>query len=398
MPKLFQINVVSNVLSTGKIVEDISKVAVSNGWETYIAFGRDSKPSISEEIRIGGMLDVYFHYLLMKLFDREGLASKIATRRLIGQIDKIKPDIVHLHNLHDHYLNYPELFVYLSKINVPVVWTQHDCWAFTGGCTYFDLHKCDKWKSECDTCPACRAFFNDLSNYHFNLKKTLLNRINHIAYVPVSDWLCKLLKSSHQSNREIVTIHNGVDIDLFHPYYKRKLHDNSRFSVLGVAAVWDRRKGLNDFLELRRRLSFDYEIVLVGLSKEQIASLPAGIKGISRTANIDELVKLYSKADVFVNPTYSDNFPTTNIEALACGTPVITYNTGGSPEAIDENTGVVVPQGNIGALVDAIINMRRNPLSSEDCRNRAVNVFNKTKCFEKYIRLYERLMLSSGAK
>ena len=390
MPTLLQINVVSNILSTGKIAEDIAKVAIAHGWKSYVAYGRDSKQSVSHEIKVGSKFDVYEHYVMNKLFDHEGWASKTGTRKLVQQIEEIKPDIIQLHNIHDHYLNYPILFEYLAKSNVPVVWVQHDCWSFTGGCMYFDMLNCSEWMTECKDCPEKRAVLSDNTTKHFHLKKQLLDAIPNLIFVPVSDWLHALLSQSVQQHRPIVTIHNGVDISLFRPI--KSFIPDKKFRILGVAAVWDKRKGMDDFLKLRELLTDDYEITLVGLNKKQVSHLPKGIVGLTRTSNVEELVQLYSNSDVFVNPTYSDNFPTTNIEALACGTPVITYNTGGSPEAVDENTGVVVSQGDVLALKESIEKMRLHPLSADLCRKRAEEDFDKNKCFNKYIQLYESLL------
>lgn len=383
------------MLSTGKIVEDISKVAIRHGWEPYTAWGRFAKPSVSTQIRIGGKLDTYLHFAAHKLFDREGLASKSATRKLISQIEEIKPDIIHLHNIHDHYLNYPLLFEYFATIDTPIIWTQHDCWAFTGGCMYYDLQNCYKWQTGCKACPENRAKFGDTTEMQYTLKRDLLSRIKNLTFVPVSDWLGNALRQSHQKDRPIITIHNGIDVSLFHSALISNVGKDSHeniFRIIGVAAIWDKRKGLDDFVTIRSMLSSDYEITLVGLTSEQVKSLPQGIKGITRTTNVQELLELYSDADVFVNPTYSDNFPTTNIEALACGTPVITYETGGSPEAIDDKTGVVIPQGDVTALANAIMQMKVNPLSPENCRKRAEEHFDKDKCFEEYISLYEQLL------
>lgn len=390
MAKLLQINICSNVLSTGKICEDIAKVAMQHGWECYTAYGRMARKSVSKQIRVGSTFSTYEHYAEHKMFDREGLASRFATQQLIKQIRIITPDIIHLHNIHDHYLNYPILFRYLASIDTPVVWTQHDCWAFTGGCMYFDILDCNKWKCGCSGCPEKRAWLCNQSRKQFALKKHLLDQIKRLTYVPVSDWLHSLLQQSVQRHREIITIHNGVDISTFKPTAKHCM--DSKFGILGVAAVWDARKGLTDFIKLRTLLPADYKITLVGLSQKQIATLPQGIEGIQRTQNVDALVKLFADADVFVNPTYSDNFPTTNLEALACGTPVITYRTGGSPEAVDEQTGVVVEQGDVEGLAKAIQRLKTTPISTSACRERAVALFDKDQCFEKYIALYDHLI------
>ncbi len=379
--------------STGKITQQIGEKALENGFESWIAYTpRDStSESKSNTITVGSRMDPYIHYLGHRLFDMEGQCSSKATRLLVEKIKQISPDIILLHNIHDHWLNIKILFECFATLDVPIIWVQHDCWAFTGGCMYFDMIHCNKWKVGCATCPDKRSLFNRAEK-NLSLKRDLISMINNIVFVPVSDWLGESLRLSIISNRPIITIHNGVDINIFKPY-KMMSKETRKFDIIGVAAVWDARKGLNDFLKLRSILPLDdYSITLVGLKKKQIQSLPPGIEGIERTQSAEELAKLYSKADVFINPTYSDNFPTTNIEALACGTPVITYKTGGSPETIDEKTGRVVEQGNIKELVRTIFLLREKPLSSEICRQRAVELFDKDKCFDKYIELFNVLL------
>ena len=391
MAKLLQINECLN-FSTGKIAQHIGEVAIDSGWESWIAYSGRQKsiPSKSNVIKVGSTFASIAHYVNFRMFDKEGLCSNYQTKSLIERIKSIAPDIIHLHNIHDHWLNYELLFDYLAHINKPIVWTQHDCWAFTGGCMYYDLLGCNKWKEECDKCPDRRSIINR-ANFNYRNKKRYISKLDKIVFVPVSDWLANALRESAFSKKPIVTIHNGIDIDTFRPLARNK--NKTTFNILGVAAVWDARKGLDDFIKLRGLLSDEmFSITLVGLNKKQIKSLPTGINGIERTHNVDELVKLYSDADVFVNPTYSDNFPTTNIEALACGTPVITYNTGGSPEAIDDKTGFVVEQGNLEALTNAITSLREKPLDPKECRKRAETLFNKEDRFKDYINLYEQLL------
>lgn len=390
--RLLQVNTVSNMLSTGKITNDLAVLAQRKGWETYIAFGRSAKPGVSQEIRVGSMFNPYLHFASNRLFDREGLASRKATRAFLRQIDALKPDIIHLHNIHDHYLNYPLLFSYISEKKIPLVWTQHDCWAFTGGCTYFDSFHCKKWKEGCGDCPQKRALFADNSSQAYRLKKEGIGKIENLVLVPVSEWLAGLLRDSSLKGKDIRVIHNGVDIHAFGPMPRKE--SDGKFRILGVAAPWSPRKGLPDFIKLRSLLPGDCSITLVGLSRGQIRDLPPGIVGLERTADREELVRLYSEADVFVNPTYSDNFPTTNIEALACGTPVVTYNTGGSAEAIDPRTGMVVEKGDVEGLKRAIESIRSKGRESYSafCRERAEKCFDKDRCYEKYLDLYEELM------
>ncbi|WP_165154723.1 glycosyltransferase [Parabacteroides sp. ZJ-118] len=386
MPRLLQLNVTANWGSTGRIAEGIGQAAMARGWESAIAYGREMNPSQSQLVKVGNRFDVYAHYAQHRLFDREGLGSKRPTKRLIKWIDSYKPDIIHLHNIHDHWLNYPLLFQYLATIETSVVWTFHDCWAFTGGCAYFDDVNCNQWQTKCNRCP--QKTFADRSRANFILRKDLFSRIHErLTIVPVSNWLGNFVKQS-MKNCSIRMIHNGIDTTKFEPKYKKKK------VVLGVALPWSPRKGLPDMVKLRQLLPQDIEIKLIGLNDGQLEKLPKGIVGIKRTQNIDELVKHYSEAAVFVNPTYADNFPTTNLEALACGTPVATYRTGGSPEAVDEHTGIVVEKGNVKALAKAIMKILNNPgnFSSDTCRKRAEQCFNKDIQFGKYVDLYESLL------
>lgn len=396
MPKLLQINVTANWGSTGRIAEDIGNLAIDDGWVSWIAYGRGNPRSRSKLIRVGNDWDMRMHAIESRLFDNHGLASKSVTKKFILEIEKIRPDVIHLHNIHGYYLNYPILFDYLKTWGGPVVWTLHDCWPFTGHCAYYDFIGCDKWKSQCEKCQLLnqypRSLFLDRSHKNFKCKKETFAGLKNLTFVPVSDWLKLQLSQSFLSEYNSVTIHNGVDIDVFKP--KNVIKDNSDNKIiLGVASVWDRRKGLDEFIKLRTILPQEYIIILVGLSLDQISSLPKGITGIRRTEGIEEMVNLYNMADVFVNPTLEDNFPTTNIEALACGIPVITYNTGGSPEAIDKDTGCVVEYRNINQLSETIRNIcEEHPFSKDACRMRAVSMYDKKKAYEKYIQLYKSVL------
>lgn len=397
MPKLLQINVTANWGSTGRIAEDIGNLVIENGWDSWIAYGRGNPQSRSKLIRIGNDCDMKIHAIESRLFDNHGLASKSVTKNFISEIEKINPDIIHLHNIHGYYLNYPILFDYLKKWGGPVVWTLHDCWPFTGHCAYYDFIGCDKWKSQCGKCQLLnqypRSLFIDRSYKNFKFKKETFRGLKNLTLVPVSDWLNHQLSESFMSEYNSVTIHNGIDIDVFKP--KNIIKNNSdKKIILGVASVWDRRKGLDEFIKLRKILPHEYLIILVGLTLDQISSLPEGITGIRRTDGIDEMVNLYNMADVFVNPTLEDNFPTTNLEALACGIPVITYNTGGSPEAIDKDTGCVVEYRNINQLSEVIQNVcEEHSFSKESCRMRAVSMYDKKNAYEKYIQLYKSVLL-----
>ena len=306
------------------------------------------------------------------------------------------------------------LFEYLAKTNIPVVWTLHDCWPFTGHCSYFDRYHCEKWKTGCDHCPNSmgypKSLFWDRSKANYVRKKELFTRPKNITFVAVCNWMADNVKASFLGGYPVEIIYNGVDVGMFHPRFegleggtgsysiKKKLGiDENAKVVLGVASTWDRRKGLDDFEKLREMMGEQYSIVLVGLSEKQIQSLPDGIVGIKRTESVDQLAELYSLADVFVNPTYVDNFPTTNIEALACGTPVITYRTGGSPEAVDEKTGIVIEQGDVNQLKSAVEFLApRKCEYTVACRERALNRFNKNALYNDYVDLFNRLVKNNS--
>lgn len=402
MQKILQINVVVNSGSTGRIAEEIGKLAIAKGWQNYIAYGRNERPSQSELIRIGTDWDMKIHGLQTRLFDRHGLGSINATKQFVRKIEQINPDIIHLHNIHGYYLNYPILFEYLSSSNIPVVWTLHDCWPITGHCVYFDFIGCEKWKTQCYACPQKSTYpanyFQDRSNLNYLLKKELFSSLEKLTLVPVSEWLAKIMRDSFLKKKSIKVIHNGIDTDSFRPIpedtirNKYKLAD--KFVILGVASIWSPRKGLDDFIDLYKRLDSSYQIILVGLSKKQIKTLPSAIIGIERTESVNELAELYSESDVFLNPTYEDNFPTTNLESMACGTPVITYRTGGSPESINEDTGLIIEKGNIEGLISAIEKIKENGKTfySKACVNRAKQLYKNENKYKEYLDLYTQLL------
>lgn len=398
--KVLQINVTANWGSTGRIAEEIGEKIISKGGDSYVAYGRHANSSTSHLIRIGTNVDVYMHFVQTRLWDRHGLASVISTRKLIKNIIKIQPDIIHLHNIHGYYLNYLLLFDFLSKYNVPVVWTLHDCWLFTGHCAYYSFAECKRWRTLCYDCPQKEKYpsslFLDRSKRNFQDKFYAFTSVKNLTLVPVSEWLASEVRQSFLKDYSVRVIHNGIDTDIFTPIQIRKveLGMNDKFVVLGVASVWSSRKGLADFIKLRKMLKDDCLIILIGLNKKQIGNLPKGVIGIERTNSIQELAKYYSVADVFLNPTWEDNFPTTNLEALACGTPVITYCTGGSIEAIDKNTGFIVEQGDLEDVVNKINIIKQSGKDSYvlNCRLRVVEFYDKRSRYDEYMQLYKDLL------
>jgi len=404
MRKLLQINITANWGSHGKIAEAIGQQALSLGWESHIAYGRWSNPSQSSLYHIGSMADEYIHGVFSRIFDNHGLMSAKATKELVKYIQQINPDIIHLHNIHGYYLNYPILFDFLATFNKPVVWTLHDCWSFTGHCAHYMFANCKKWETGCHHCPLLsnypRSFLLDHSKRNYELKKKAFSSVNNLTIIPVSQWLSEEVSRSFLKNKERVLIYNGIDTDFFSPAdnadtvkakYSIPVHGKI---VLGVASNWY-RKGLEDFTWLRELLPNDYYIVLVGVSAKDKMKLPKTIIGIERTENVQELISLYSAANVFFNPTWEDNFPTVNLEALSCGTPIVTYQTGGSSESITPETGNVVPRGDLTAsakIIKSICESRKKRFQKA-CRERVVMLFSKQKMLDNYMQLYNSLSI-----
>ena len=402
--RILQINVTANSGSTGRIAEGIGIAALSAGHESWIAYGRHANKSASHLIRIGSKINYLEHGVESRLLDNHGLASRHATRSFLKEVDKIKPDLIHLHNIHGYYLNYKILFDYLREKSIPVVWTFHDCWPFTGHCTHFSLCGCDRWKTGCSECPEKRTYPTsycfDRSVKNFEEKKEQFNSIQKMTIVSVSRWLDNLVSQSFLKGFDHIVIHNGIDTDAFSPSSTaeriRIKHNirNDETMLLGVASDWNPRKGLLDFIKLSEMLSPKEKIVLIGLTKKQIYSLPHNIIGLERTESIKQLAEYYSAADLFLNLTYEDNYPTTNLESISCGTPCLTYRTGGSPESITPETGFIVPQGNTKGVLQEICFFQKNKsfFAPSALHQFAKDNFCLTKNFHQYMTLYHSVL------
>ncbi|WP_038335973.1 glycosyltransferase [Empedobacter falsenii] len=404
--KVFQISIEVNKNSVGKIAEQIGEEILRNKGESYITYARSCLPSKSKTIKIGNRFDLYYHGVQTRLFDTHCLHSKRATNNLIKQIDKIAPDIIHLHHIHGYFIHMEILFNYLKKKNYPVVWTFHDCWSFTGHCAFFDTVDCNKWKTLCYDCELKKSYpasyLIDRSTKNFELKKKLFTSLDNLTIVPVSLWLQDLVKQSFLKDQKMELIKNGVDISVFDIFksYSNGLENETRKILLGVASTWDERKGLNEFIKLDKLIDHSsYCITLVGLDNKQLAEIPKTIHGFPKTDNVTDLVSFYNQASIFVNPTKSDTYPTTNLEAIACGIPVVTYNTGGSPEAITPETGIVTNNKDAYSILEAINEIEKErskgKFSKEVIRNYAIKNFNKQKQFNQYIDLYKKVIEKS---
>lgn len=400
--RIVEINTVNGIGSTGKIAAALYNLAKSENHEPYIAYGRGDAPANIDSFKIGNTFDFGTHVLSNFFCGNSGFASRNATKKFLQWLDHIQPDLLHLHNLHGFYIHVGLLFEYIKKHNIPVIWTLHDCWPFTGQCAYFDYAECKKWKTQCHSCPIYKtdypySLFKDNSKQNYIQKKEAFTGVNNMIIITPSHWLASLVGDSYLNEYPVNVIPNGIDLTLFKPLsipISDAKYQNKKI-LLGVANVWDKRKGLDYFLDLSKMLDDDFHIVLIGVSKKQQDMIQkkyaANVTAITRTANQKELVSWYNAAYAFVNPTLEDNFPTTNLEALACGTPVITFNTGGSPESINDTCGIVVEKGNVQKLKDAIVSLETNHLiTKENCRKQAEK-YDKNVLFREYLRLYKNI-------
>lgn len=401
--RIIQINSI-DLFSTGNIMLNIAHVARERGHEAYTA-SKYIKMSIDthrvdpHHYYIGNRIVNTVHRYFSWITDLQDYGSVFPTLSLIRKIEKLNPDIIHLHDILGWYLNIDILFSYLKKKKIPIVWTFHDCWAITGRCIYFDAVNCNHWQTGCGNCPQKKympgTWFFDLSAWNYSRKKRLFTSINNMTIVTPSEWLKKIVKQSFLKRCNTIVINNGINLDVFKPtrgkYYSKLKKLNSKI-VLGVAATWSQRKGLDVFLEMDKKLPEDYTIVLVGIESYELPQNKR-ITAIRRTNNQTELAEIYSAATVFANPTIEDNFPTVNLESLACGTPIVTYKTGGASESVDEKTGIVIEKNNVHDFISAVIEVANKGKKTYEynCRQKSLN-YDMNKKFNDYVDLYEQIL------
>ena len=401
--KVVEINIY-HAGSTGKIMLQIASTARRKGHlvktcspARFLRGNKTDMPFIEDHTYWGSKSEFYVHNYVGMLLGRNGTFSHRGTRKLIRELKNFNPDIIHLHNIHAFCINLPMLFGYIKKNNIKVIWTLHDCWAFTGHCAHFAFAKCDKWKTRCHHCPQPRVYpkmYLDTSKKMYELKRKWFCGIENMTIVTPSQWLCNLVKESFLKNYPVKVINNGIDLSIFKPTesgFRSKYGCEDKKILVGVASTWGAGKGLDVFLELAKRLDDGYRIVLVGLDKNYVSNIPENVIAIKRTENQQQLAEIYTTADLFVNPTREDTYPTVNIEALACGTPILTFKTGGSPEIIDETCGSVVDVDDISTMEREIIRILKDkPYSKEACLKKA-KTFDMNDRFEEYVELYEEV-------
>lgn len=365
--KVLLINSVCGIGSTGRICTELAKQFSNEGADVKIAYGRSGyvpEDSKRYAVRIGNSASVKLHALKTRITDKHGLGSKFTTKHFLRWADKFDPDVLWLHNIHGYYINYDMLFKWIKmRPFMEVRWTLHDCWAFTGHCTHFKVANCSKWKTECENCPQTNEYpkcsFTDNSKTNYRIKRAAFTGVENLTVITPSNWLANLVKQSFLGEYPTEVQNNKIDFSVFKPTPSefKKMHGlEGKRIILGVAGTWSKSKGLDDFIKLGNLIDENYKIVLVGLDNTQIKLLPKNILGIPKTASGKELAEIYTAADVFVNMTYEDNFPTVNLEAQACGTRVITYDTGGCKETITTKKSQIVPAGDISAVYQSIIN------------------------------------------
>lgn len=386
--------------STGKIVKGIASVASENNWETFIYYSwtKSLKKSSDENVMVGSFIGKLSHMIFGKLTGLNGCFSVIDTYRLIRRLKKFKPDIINMHIMHNWNINLKILFSYINKNDIPVIWTLHDCWAFTGHCPHFTMVKCDKWKTGCHDCPQYRQYpasYVDRTKTMWKLKKKWFTGIQNMTIVTPSQWLANLVKESYLKDYPVQVINNGIDLSVFKPTpsnFREKYGIGNKKIVLGIAFGWGKRKGLDVFIELLKRLDHEkYQIVLVGTDDDVDKQLPKSIISIHRTQNQTELAEIYTAADVFANPTREENYPTVNMESIACGTPVVTFKTGGSPEILDETCGSVVPCDDIEAMERAIVEICTKKIFTVDSCIVKSKIFDHRARFLDYLNVFEKI-------
>lgn len=383
--KLVQVNTVCNT-STGRIMGAIQREAVKRGYEAVSYVGRRKPFEDMACIKFGNPVSFWLHVALTTVFDRQGFGSFLPTGKLVRELRKEKPDIIHLHNLHGYYLNLPLLFRYLTEeFEGEVFWTFHDCWPFTGHCPYFTMADCNKWKTGCSHCPNKKKYpvslLADRSRKNYEDKKRMFSGLPDLNIVVPSKWMKGLVEESFFKGKKVNVVPNGIDLSIFsykkdnEVLQKYRIPDDKKM-LLGVAVIWDERKGLKDFLKLAERLPDEYHIVLVGLSREQIKRLPHNITGIMRTDSQRELAALYSRADIFINPSLEESFSLVTVEAFACGTPVIALDTSAVKELVNERNGIVLKSHETEDYLQAIKALEEKALSRStvaDCAKKYDN-------------------------
>lgn len=405
--RVLQINAVYGFSSTGRTTLELTNALIEQGHEAYVAYSNATITS-HNGYQIGGVLEKKIHGFLSRLFGNQGYYSTYSTTKLLEYIDTINPDIIHLRNLHDNYINVRKLMNYIAEHNIAVVVTLHDCWFFTGRCCYYTEDNCFKWKESCGSCPRLKkdnvSWFFDRSRKMLKDKEQWYSKINKFAVVGVSDWITYEARKSILKNALLIKrIYNWIDLEVFKPQdtivLRKKLGLEKTFVVLGVSQRWSQQKGLDVFIELANKVQDNTKIVLIG-SIPNGTILPQNVICIGTTNSVAELAMYYSMADVFVNPSIQETFGKVTAEALASGTPAIVNNSTANPELIGTGCGYILENTDSTSILEAIKDIRTKDKScySSFCISHAKRNFNMSDRIKDYIALYERLIESDVEK
>ncbi len=389
--KVAQINITSGKGSTGKICVAVSRLLTEKNIDNRIFYSQGTS-DYPLSVCYQKPYEIKLNALRSRLLGDWGFEARGVTKRLISELTEYEPDIIHLHNLHGHNIHLGMLFEYIKKRKIKVYWTFHDCWAFTGYCPHYYMSGCDRWQTGCGSCPQKKSYswLFDRSGELYKKKRALTENLDLTIITP-SVWLMEDVKKSFLKDYPVKVINNGIDLDVFKPVksgFREKYDLTDKKLILGVSFIWGRRKGLDVFLKLAANMPDDWRIVLVGTDEKTDSKLPGNIISIHKTNNQKELAEIYTAADVFVNPTREEVLGLVNIEANACGTPVVTFDTGGSPECVDVTCGIVTPTDDFGKLFDAIKSIcEGSPFTSDACRNRSL-MFDENVKYREYVDLY----------
>lgn len=401
--KVLEINTVYGIGSTGKIVSDLYEMLLKQGNECVIAYARGEAPENIRTIKIGNKWDVYYHGIMTRITDKHALYSVRATRKLVEEIRRYEPDLIHLHNLHGYYLDIRTLFAFLKEYDRPVVWTLHDCWTYTGHCSHYTNVGCYRWKTQCEHCPqkgeypASKLLDNSYQNYR--IKKELFTSVRKMHLVTPSVWLKGEVEQSFFKGIPCTAAPNGLELEIYslkqgkdQEELKKKYGFSGKKVVLGVANVWTKQKGYDDFIDLSKRLPEDYQVVMVGLDDKQRKSLPETVAGFPRTAGLSELADFYRMADVYFNGSCQETMGMTTGEAVCCGTPVVVYNATAVPESVSKNCGIILEPGDRNGVAEAVQTICKNPAPWYEGCKQDRSRFDKAIFLDAYDRIYKEML------
>lgn len=399
--KILFINQSIGIGSTGKIITDIANnLEGDNEFKALHGYFANSEKGLplfpGECIQTVSKNQYYRYNATAKLFGNTGFHGKRETKKALAKLGDWIPDVVHIHNLHGYFMHIPTLYEYLAKINKPIVYTLHDTWPLTGHCVYFNQSGCEKWKTHCDSpCPERKgypyAYLSCPVKKNFDRKKALYAKVkDNLMFVTPSEWLANIVKEASITDSPVSIIHNGIKLDTFHETNRNFRHDNNlddKIIILGVAMPWSPRKGFNEFVKLANDLPDNYHIVMVGVEGEIVDKLPSKITCVSHTDSPKTLADIYSSADLFLLPTYADNYPTVSLEAQACGTPVLAYDAGGTKETLLPKYSSYVAKGDYDSLLKAVLNFKPKRIPKEE-----VQSLSYQRMVSEYDDLYQKLL------